>query len=82
MPAYLLRNVVDPTGAGDTFAGGFLGCLTKREKLNREALGDALLTGTVMASFVVEQFSVDGLCCLDKATIQKRKDELEKMTRF
>jgi sugar/nucleoside kinase (ribokinase family) len=82
VPAYLLRSVVDPTGAGDTFAGGFLGCMTMREKLNRKTFGDALLTGTVMASFVVEQFSVDGLCCLTAPAIQKRKDELEAMARF
>ena len=60
-PAFLLREVVDPTGAGDTFAGGFMGFLASAPDTDLETLKRAVLMGTVMASFTVEQFGTGGL---------------------
>ena len=60
-PAYPLERVVDPTGAGDTFAAGFMGYLAHSGNLSVEALRRAVVHGTVVASFTVEDFSIDRL---------------------
>jgi len=60
-PAYLLRDVVDPTGAGDTFAGGFMGYLAATANTDLDTLKRATLMGTVLASFTVEQFGTGAL---------------------
>lgn len=82
VPAVLLSSVVDPTGAGDTFAGGFLGHLTTGVPLDRANLAGALMMGTVLASFTVEAFSVDGVSDLTRDTIGTRHARLESMIRF
>ncbi len=82
VPAVLLERVVDPTGAGDTFAGGFLGALASRGAFDRATLGGALVDGTVLASFSVEAFSVDGICGLDADALDGRRRELERLFRF
>ncbi len=82
VPAVLLSNVVDPTGAGDTFAGGFMGQLSRTGTLDRSALASALTWGTVMASFTVEAFSVDGICGLTPETIADRRKTLVEMVRY
>ncbi len=82
MPAVLLPNVVDPTGAGDTFAGGFVGELSRTGALDRSGLASALTWGTVMASFTVEAFSVDGICGLAPAAIADRRKQLVEMVRY
>ena len=61
VPAYPLENVFDPTGAGDTFAGGFLGYLTSRKSHDERELRRAIIFGSVLASFTVEKFSLDRL---------------------
>jgi len=71
-PAYLLEEVKDPTGAGDTFAGGFMGYLAKTNKINEKNMKKALLWGTVMASFTVEDFSVNRFLKITKKDIDKR----------
>ncbi len=76
VPAVLLSRVVDPTGAGDTFAGGFLGYLTRSGSLDRRNLASALSWGTVLASFAVEAFSVDGICGLSENDIEARRRHL------
>jgi sugar/nucleoside kinase (ribokinase family) len=76
VPAVLLSRVVDPTGAGDTFAGGFLGHLSRNGVLDRSNLAAALTWGTVMASYAVEAFSVDGICGLSEHDIQGRRRHL------
>lgn len=81
-PAYLLENVIDPTGAGDTFAGGFMGYLSTQKNINNAALRKAIVYGTIMASFNVESFSVDKLSALKKSDINKRYREFAKLTRF
>ncbi len=76
VPAVLLTRVVDPTGAGDTFAGGFLGHLSRSGSLDRSNLAAALTWGTVMASYAVEAFSVDGICGLSAHDIEGRRRHL------
>lgn len=82
VPAVLLTHVVDPTGAGDTFAGGFMGHLSRGGGLSRENLARALAWGTVMASFSVEAFSVDGICNLSCDAIETRRRQLLDMVRY
>jgi sugar/nucleoside kinase (ribokinase family) len=74
--------VRDPTGAGDSFAGAFMGRVAENRKVPGEAaLRDALLFGSVVASFNVEGFSLSELCRLTPARITKRRAELDRMTR-
>jgi sugar/nucleoside kinase (ribokinase family) len=82
VPAVLLNHVVDPTGAGDTFAGGFMGHLSRGGGLSRGNLAQALAWGTVMASFTVEAFSVDGICRLSREAIDERRHRLLDMVRY
>ena len=58
-PALPLAEVFDPTGAGDTFAGGFMGYIAKTDKINFENMKRAVVYGSAMASFCVEAFSID-----------------------
>ena len=71
-PAFLLKEVVDPTGAGDTFAGGFMGYLAAAPDTDLETLKRAVLMGTVMASFTVEQFGTGGLQALTDNALHGR----------
>ena len=75
-PAYPVNQVCDPTGAGDAFAGGFMGSLAKGGVVSESAIRRALLYGSAVASFAVEQFSLDGLKDLTPDGIQQRLDEL------
>jgi sugar/nucleoside kinase (ribokinase family) len=81
-PALPLEVVRDPTGAGDTFAGGFMGYLAYAGDLEPETIRTAMITGSTMASFVVEEFSLDGLRDLSPARIQQRFDAFAELTRF
>lgn len=72
VPAYPVEDVRDPTGAGDTFAGGFMGSLARVGKVDAKSICDAMVDGSVMASFGVEAFSVSRLTSLTKAEIKKR----------
>jgi len=71
-PAFPLREVVDPTGAGDTFAGGFMGYLAATANTDLETLKRATLMGTVLASFTVEQFGTGGLQALTDNALHGR----------
>ena len=76
-PAVPIRNVIDPTGAGDTFAGGMIGYLASHGAgLERGALRKAVLTGAVMASFTVEDFSFRRLAKLERSEIDQRLEHL------
>jgi len=77
--AYPVEEVHDPTGAGDTFAGGFVGQLAETGDLSFEGMHRALLTGTVTASFTVEAFSTRGLQEIDRAAIDARCRRLEQI---
>jgi len=82
VPAYLLETIADPTGAGDTFAGGFLGYLASSPKINESALKKAVAYGTIMASYTVEDFSLNKLFKLKKSDINKRFKEFQYLTSF
>jgi sugar/nucleoside kinase (ribokinase family) len=81
-PAMPLADVKDPTGAGDSFAGGLLGYLAYAGDLSPSTIRTAMIMGSVMGSFAVEQFSVDGLRDLTTARIQQRFDELAELAHF
>src|SRR5581483_8659260 len=83
VPGYLLEDVRDPTGAGDSFAGGFLGYLDMQgTDPTEDALRRALAYGTVLASFNVEQFGVERLRNLTEEEISERYGALRAMTHF
>ena len=81
-PALPLEQVKDPTGAGDTFAGGFMGHLASTGDYSEEGLRRAIIFGSVMASFNVEEFSLDRLRHLDKKEIEDRYREFRRLTNF
>lgn len=81
-PAYPLEDTVDPTGAGDTFAGGFMGYLAKTNNLTDGGIRQAIIVGSVMASFAVEQFSLNRLRTLTYQEIEKRYGEFISLTLF
>jgi len=72
IPAYPVEDVEDPTGAGDSFAGGFLGSLAKAEIVDYRTVCEAMVCGSVMASFGVEAFGVNRLASLSKSEINQR----------
>jgi len=79
VPAYPVRSVVDPTGAGDTYAGGFMGYLASMGEVTGHTLREALLYGSVLASFGVEAFSLDRLETVTRVEIEARLAELKTM---
>jgi sugar/nucleoside kinase (ribokinase family) len=81
-PAFPLENVFDPTGAGDTFAGGFMGYLSKCRRIDEDALRQAIIYGSTFASFVVEDFSIGRLRHLREDEIRTRFINFHEMTRF
>ena len=81
-PAYPLERVADPTGAGDTFAGGFFGYLAKHGEHGPAAIRRAVVAGSVMASFCVEKFSVGGIVDLDDGQIAQRYRAFQLLTDF
>ena len=82
-PAYPVELLFDPTGAGDTFAGGFLGYLASTGDVsNQDHLRRAVIHGTVMASFTVEAFSLDGLAASTQDSIAGRYQEIQELARF
>jgi sugar/nucleoside kinase (ribokinase family) len=78
-PAYPVKNVVDPTGAGDSYAGAFMGCLARRGRVSEAALREALLYASVVASFGVEGFSLECFEGLKFSQIEKRMREMRRM---
>ena len=81
-PAFPLDDVRDPTGAGDTFVGGFLGYLAATGNRSPEAMRQAIIFGSVMASFTVEACSLDRLRILDYKEIEARFKEFKRLTHF
>ena len=81
-PAFPLDSVYDPTGAGDTFAGGFMGALARAGTLDEAALRRAIVYGSVMASFTVEDFSLGRLLRLEPHEIEERYHAFREMMRF
>ncbi len=81
-PAYPLEDVFDPTGAGDTFAGGFLGYLAGCPAVDEAALRRAVVMGSTLASFCVEAFSLDRLLTLSRPEIDARYRLFKRLTHF
>ncbi len=82
MPAYPVAEVVDPTGAGDSFAGGFMGYLASTGKADPAALKTAMAYGTVVASFTVEDFSLRRFQRTDRDEIDRRLESYRTMMSF
>ncbi|MBX9892075.1 MAG: bifunctional hydroxymethylpyrimidine kinase/phosphomethylpyrimidine kinase [Chitinophagaceae bacterium] len=81
-PALPLEEVFDPTGAGDTFAGGFMGHLAKTKDISFENMKTAIIVGSAMASFCVEKFGPERLRSLTKAEIDERLQEFVQLVNF
>jgi len=81
-PAFPLESVFDPTGAGDSFAGGFIGYLAKTDDLSEANLRRAVVHGSVMGSFAVEKFSIERLMTVTKAEIDQRVKAMKKLVTF
>ena len=82
IPAYPLESVFDPTGAGDTFAGGFMGYLSGHEQIDEGTLRRAIIYGSVMASFNVEEFGTERVRRLTHEEINRRFRDFKRMTHF
>jgi sugar/nucleoside kinase (ribokinase family) len=81
-PAMPLENVFDPTGAGDSFAGGFIGYLSKSNDLTFENMKTAVIYGSVMASFCVEKFGTEKLTEITQEDVKRRADEFVSLSNF
>ena len=81
-PAYPLETVFDPTGAGDSFAGGFLGYLASQPSMSDDALRQAIIYGSALGSFCVEDFGTRRLESISRADIDARYREFKKLTHF
>jgi sugar/nucleoside kinase (ribokinase family) len=82
LPAYPATQVIDPTGAGDSFAGGFMGHLAATGRTDFRTLRTAVAYGTVVASFTIADFSLGGLTSASRAAIDERLAQLRQLTRF
>jgi sugar/nucleoside kinase (ribokinase family) len=82
VPAYPLEQVFDPTGAGDAFAGGFIGALAKSGDFSTPSVRRAIVYGSVMASFVVEDFSLNRLRKLTNEDVERRYKQFVALTEF
>ena len=81
-PALPLEEVFDPTGAGDTFAGGFAGFLTKTNDFSFENMKKAVIYGSALASFCVEKFGTERMCNLDSKEVFRRLQLFKNLTQF
>ena len=81
-PAYPLTQVVDPTGAGDSFAGGFMGYLASVDDVSESSIRKAMMYGTVVASFNIEDFSINRQKSVQFSEIDARYQELQEAVRF
>jgi len=80
--AFSLENLVDPTGAGDSFAGAMIGYLAKMNNTNISTIKKSIVYGNVLGSFAVEKYGLDGLLKIKKSDITKRVKQYEKMVKF
>jgi len=81
-PALPLEEVFDPTGAGDTFAGGFIGYLASTHDISFENMKRAIIYGSNFASFCVEKFGTERMLNLSQKEIQKRLQQFKELTQF
>ena len=81
-PALPLEEVFDPTGAGDTFAGGFAGYITQSENISFDNMKNAIIQGSNLASFCVEKFGTEKMLDLDKSDVLSRLQQFKSLTQF
>lgn len=81
-PAFPLESVFDPTGAGDTFGGGLVGTIARNGQIDEATLRQGVVVGTVLASFAVEQFSLDRMRTLKWSEVVARYQKMQALTRF
>jgi len=81
-PALPLEEVFDPTGAGDTFAGGFSGYLTQSENISFKNMKNAVIYGSNLASFCVEKFGTERMQTLKKQEVVSRLKQFKSLTQF
>lgn len=81
-PAWPMEDVFDPTGAGDTFAGGFVGYLSRHGNVDPQTLRGAVIYGSALASFCVEKFSVEGILNLEPGTLNERVRSFRELSHF
>ncbi|HEX4850046.1 MAG TPA: PfkB family carbohydrate kinase, partial [Puia sp.] len=81
-PALPLENVFDPTGAGDTFAGGFMGHLAKTKDISFENMKTAIIVGSALASFCVEKFGTERLKEINRSDIDDRVKQFVNLVNF
>ena len=81
-PGFPLENIVDPTGAGDSFAGAMIGYLASKKKTDLSSIKKSIIYGNVMGSFTVQKYGLEGLLKLTKSDIMKRVKQYEKMVSF
>jgi sugar/nucleoside kinase (ribokinase family) len=81
-PAYPLENVFDPTGAGDSFAGGFMGYLARTGRIDDDTMRRAVVYGSAMGSFAVERFSIERLLEIGTAEIRDRLTAFRRLVAF
>ena len=81
-PGFPLETVLDPTGAGDTFAGGFMGHIAKRQRQDHATLRQAIVHGSVVASFTCEAFGPDRVANVTPDDIQQRYQAFARLTAF
>ncbi len=82
MPAFPTTVVIDPTGAGDSFAGAMMGHLAQVDKVDVTSLRNAMAYGTVAASFTIGDFSIHGIKSVDKSGLDERFDVIRRITQF
>ena len=81
-PAVMLENVIDPTGAGDSFAGGFIGYLAKTKEISFDNMKKAVVYGTVLASFTVEKLGIESIENIKEEKVNKRLAEIRGVVSF
>ena len=81
-PALPLEEVFDPTGAGDTFAGGFAGYITQSENISFDNMKNAIIQGSNLASFCVEKFGTEKMVDLNKKEVLSRLKQFKSLTQF
>ena len=81
-PAVMLENVIDPTGAGDSFAGGFMGYIAKTKEITFDNMKKAVVYGTVLASFTVEKLGIKSIENIEEEKVNKRLAEIRSVVSF
>ena len=79
---FSLESILDPTGAGDSFAGAMIGYLASKKKTNFSEIKNSVIYGNVMGSFAVEKYGIDALTTLKRSDVIKRRKQYEKMVTF